>query len=49
MVGIEGKLACVRVISRCNVVFTNAFVIVLEAKMVRANFPSWHNVLLGMC
>ena len=44
---IEGKIACVRFPSWCNVVFGNALVLVPQGSLKGASFCSWCNVLLG--
>ena len=43
---IEGKLACVRFPSRCNVAFGNALVLVPHGKLNGASFCSWCIVFL---
>ena len=44
---VEGKIACVRFPSRCNVAFGNALVLVPQGSLKGASFCSWCNVFLG--
>ena len=44
---IEGKLACLRFPSWCNVAFGNALVLVPKGKLKGARFSSWCNIFLG--
>ena len=43
----EGKIACVRFPSWCNVAFGNALVLVPQRSLKGASFCSWCNVFLG--
>ena len=44
---IEGKIACVRFLSQCNVVFGNALVLMPQGSLKGDSFCSWYNVFLG--
>ena len=44
---IEGKIACVRFPSWCNVAFGNALVLVPHGSLKGSIFCSWFNVILG--
>ena len=44
---IEGNIACVIFLSRCNVAFGNTLVLVAQGSLKGASFCSWCNVFLG--